>query len=92
MEVKEHSVKMYAERVLNVDPERLGEETMDRIEQFIEDTAKHPDTVWNGEKDSCPIHIGNGCAIPVRNEGGRVFVPTAYHESTFKRKIEDYGE
>ena len=84
MEIHEHAVDRYIERVLNLEPEQAGESIRELVKLRIEDTAMRPEDTYHGEEDRPPSHIKGDGAVPV---DGSV-VPSAYHSKAFRKKMD----
>lgn len=87
VEVTEHSVNQYIERVIGVPKEMVGDSVREWAEGRLRDTAEFPDDVYHEQEDNCPIHIRKEIAAPVE----RGVVKTAYKATTFRSKMEDAG-
>lgn len=88
MIIHSHAITQYIERVLNIERSQASDSVVQFAREQIEDAAQNPDQTYNGKKSMSPIHIKNGCAVPVV-DNGELRVPTAYHETVFIRKMED---
>lgn len=85
-----HVAERYVERVLEVDHEEATEEMLERAIEHTKEAVRSPDTIYHGERESCPIHIKGDLAVPVDRSNGEVVVTTAYHADKFRGKLEDY--
>lgn len=83
MEIHEHAIDRYIERVLGVNLELAGPSLRTMAEQKVRQAAEHPDETYHGDKTKPPVHIKGPVAVPVDGET----VPTTYKAITFRKKM-----
>lgn len=88
MRIYTHAYEHYIERVLRLEYDQVGDSVMDFVEEQVRLAALDPEVTYQRSEEDFPMHIRNGCAVPVRDEGDKVVVPTAYNASTFLKKID----
>lgn len=85
-----HVAENYLERVLGVEPDEAEEEQYDMAIESVKRAVEDPETVYHGEKESCPVHIRDGAAVPVKRDSGEIVVSTVYDAENFLRKLKKY--
>lgn len=85
MRIVTHAIENYLERVLNINIEQASDQMIEYAENQIRKAVESPDIIYHKEKESCPIHIRNGCAVPVEDE----VIRTSYNAGTYLSKLED---
>lgn len=85
MKVTRHSIQNYIIRILDINnPNQVSDDVWERAKSEIRAAAIDPDIIYQVEKDSCPIHIKDGIAVPVgEEEDGTQYVPTTYPSENF---------
>lgn len=86
MKVTRHAVDHYIERVLRISLNQAGDSIRELAEEQVRLAAFSPEIIYQEEGNDVPIHIRNGCAVPVV-ENGSTFVPTTYDAGNFIRKL-----
>lgn len=84
MEIHEHAIDRYIERVLELRVEQAGDAVRDMARDEILKAAQYPNTVYHEKEDEPPIHIKQEVAVPVDGDT----VPTTYRSITFKKKMD----
>lgn len=92
MKIDIHAVENYVIRVLDKALDEATESDYEYAYEQVRLAAREPVTIYHGEKDSCPVHVRNGVAVPVREGDEESVVPTAYKEEVFLRKLDKYEE
>lgn len=88
MRITTHAIDNYLERVLKLDKGNASDQMREFASSQIEQTVNNPEVIYHGEEDSCPIHIRNGCAVPVEDEDPLI-IRTSYNAGTYLGKMED---
>lgn len=91
MRIEPHAVDNYIERVLNLSNGQATESVVRFTKEQILLAVVDPDIIYHNKEKGSPIHIRNGCAIPVKDDGER-YVPTSYNSRTFLKKIKRRGK
>lgn len=86
MKIYSHAVTNYIERVLNSERSQVSKSIESFAREQIKEAVRNPDVVYREHTHRPPIHIKNGCAVPVRDKEEKV-VPTAYNSKTFEEKM-----
>lgn len=84
MEIHEHAVDRYIERVMGLDPDRVGWHVREAARRNIGRAVTNPEHIYDEKEDEPPIHIRESVAVPVDRET----VPTAYHSTSFTKKMD----
>lgn len=87
MRIEGHAVDNYIKRVLKLSDGQAGESVVRIAEEQILLAVVDPDIIYKDPSKGSPIHIRNGCAVPVKDDGER-YIPTTYNAGTFLSKIE----
>lgn len=91
--VKRHAVDRYVERVLHLNQRQASPGVVSFADSQIREAARAPDMKYQAEElpedglSDIPIHIKNGCAVPVLVDGDTILIPTSYSEETFSDRF-----
>lgn len=86
MRIEGHAIDNYTERVLNMSDEQVTDSIISFAQEQILLAVLDPDIIYHNEKKGCPVHIRNGCAVPVK-DNGETYVPSTYSAGTFLKKM-----
>lgn len=92
MRIFSRAVERYIDRVLNIEQDQAGEKTKRFATEQIVLTVNKPDIIYDKDPEREPVHIRNGCAVPVyrKEDPEETYVPTAYRAGTFLKKIKTH--
>ena len=90
--VYSHAKHHYVTRVMNINWELAGKDLEKFALEQIELAVEEPDLVLlNQDSDyDDPVHIRNGCAVPVRENGEKKEVPTAFPVDKYEDDINEH--
>lgn len=93
MLIYDHAVDKYIMRILNHDPENIGENVREFVEKQIIKVYENPDEIRSMKKNMPPFYIKDNVALIVANkkekignntiykyerDGGDIIIPTVY--------------